>query len=523
MANKWETLKYTNIFPTGVIKTLDKALDTITNAVTLLTKITKFLQMFISAFNSFSVILQTFVSYAQKQLSQYTSDLAGAGVYINVLVPPAFLKGLMDNEAFSHLSSGGFEGFLQRLRVSLYNTADKNAPSFSDKAQVGGFIILLDTETLYDFYRGLNFINGMFSFMDIFPLNTSPMPPRNLRGISGYFEQPDKTYKLGIKLTWDAPNVKGFTSYRISRSKKSGGIPVESRSIPTKLVGSKGHEEEGLITASMIRLFGGDKQWPSVLKMEYNDPTFNGGKPISIDSNPVNGGGAYIDYNSMDSSSNSKYYYVVESGFASSTGDAFGIWGPKSPEVGVPVFPKCISENQAGVAIHADNKLELITVGSASLGQWSAIQVKAILPFLPAVIDLLNKFVASLGGALKTNTKSFSDFLRGIQQGFQRYKDFLDVISTMIIAIENFFSGAPTVRYLNVPAESGGVDGFLKRVVNAKRPDGGFSGKSGFTAGIVFVYGEGATSDALGSNTVNFKEQIKALSKAFDVIMRLLS
>jgi len=86
----------------------------------------------------------------------------------------------------------------------------------------------------------------------------------------------------------------------------------------------------------------------------------------------------------------------------------------------------------------------------------------------------------------------------------------------MILAIENFFADIPRIAYLNVPAETGGVDNFVKRIVNAKRPPEGFTGPSGFTAGIVFVYGAISSVDIPES-------EIKAIKKAFDIITKVLS
>lgn len=517
-SDQWKIVKYTNVLPTNLIVLLDKALTSLSNVVNALTKIIKLLQMFISAFNSFSIILKTFIDYAQNQIKQFTSDLGALGVYFNVLIPPAFLKSLMDNGSFSDLSSGGFDGFLQRLKVSLNNTADKNAPKFSNKAIVGGFVILLDSETLYDFYKGLDFITSTFSFMDVFPLNTSPMPPRNVKAVSGNYKQPDGTLKPGIQLSWEAPNVRGFTHYRLSRSRVSGGNRKESKPIPTKLVGPPSHPEQGLIQAAMIRLFGGDGEWPSVVTYEYNDPTFNGGKPVIVAANPVNSGGAYMDYDVTET--DKQFYYVVESGF----NVGVGVWGLRCPEVSVPVFVRdCISNNQAAVVVHAGNKLEFISVGYEGLGQWSAIQLKGVVPFLPAVIDLLNKFVTALAGALKTNTKSFVDFINGIKQSFLKYKAYLETIATMIMAIENFFSGMPKICFLNVLPESGGMDNFYRRVANAKKPSGGFSSKTGFTMGVVFVYGEGLNANFIGEGTPDFKAQMGAINKSFGLIIKLLS
>ena len=527
---KWNVVKYVNIIPVEVIKVLDKAISALSTVVNLLTKILKFLAFFISAFNSFSVILQTFILFAQKQIQKLSDDIAGAGVYMNILVPPDFSLNAIKGQ--SSLAQGGFDGFIQRFRVSLNNTADKNAPHFSDTAQVGGLILLLDTETLYDFFKGLDFLASMFDFMDLIPMNTKPSPPINLRGSFGYFLQPDNTMLPGVKLDWDAPNVRGFTSYRISRSRKSGGITKITHPIPTKLIGPKKHEEEGIIQAALIRLASGAKEWPAVSVQAYDDKTFNPVNisgtnapkiplvtqgPVVVAANPVNGGGSYIDY-SVDKENNGQYYYVIESGYP------IGLWGPRCPELMVPTIPKnCIGVNQAAVVEHPGG-IESIGIGSPSLGQWSSIQTKSILPFLPKILDFINKFVASLAGALKTNTKALNDFLTGIQKSFEKQKNYLDVLIGMIVAIENFFSGLPVVGFLNINPQKGGTANFINRVINAQKPAKGFSGPSGYTMGIVFVYGEVVNlEDMSDADKAQYKALIKAIGKSFEIIMKILS
>jgi hypothetical protein len=470
----------------------------------ILTKIMNLLQLFINSFSSFTSILSTFIKYSQNQVQNLSNELAGAGVFANIIVPPAFLKSFQ-----SDLATGGFNGFIQRLTVSLYNSSDVNAPHFSSSGQVGGFIILLDTPTLSDFYKGMNFLNGMFDFMNLFPINTDPPPPRNLRGAANYYKQPDGNSKLGVKLDWDAPVFQGFTNYKIFRSTKSGGVPTSTQQVPTKLIGPSGHEEEGLLTAAKMYMFGGDYEWPTVTVNAYNDPTFNGGSPVVVPSNTFNGSGTYYDFD-VDTKEGKHYYYVVQSGFSS-----VGLWGPNSPQVGVTTYPAgCISQKQQAVVPNSTG-VELLSAGAGSLGQWSAIQAQAVLPFVKPIMDLLNGLLSSLGGSLKTNSKAFSDFLTGIVQKFEKYQSYITVVSSMITALETFFSGAPKIAFLEVSPATGGIDNFINRVKQAQTPSGGFSGPSGYTMGVVFVYGENNSGDTYGT-------QIKEISAAFSVIQKCL-
>jgi hypothetical protein len=522
MADNWKILTKVPDLPDQVIKSLDKAVSTLSTALTALTKVLKLLQFFISSFSSFSAILQTFVTFAQKQLAQFTGDLLSGGVYYNILIPPAFLKAISD----SRNSTGGYNGFLQRLKVSLNNPADKNAPRFSQNAQMGGFIILCDTETLIDFYKGLRFLADMFDFFKLFPIDLEPLPPRNVRTVSGYFDYGDGTRKLGVKVSWDAPRVTGFTQYRLSRSQKRGGVYTITHPIPDKLFGPKGKAKEGLLVAAQYRLASGSGEWPPVEKWEYNDPAFNKGNPVVVRANPVNGGGSYIDFDvPPDSVEISKeYFYVVESGFV-------GLYGPRTPEVMAVVNLKgCINADQQAVVLQKGGNLEFISSGSGSLGQWSSIQTRAVIPFLDTVVDMLNKFVGGLAGALKTNSKSFTDFLNGMLKKINGYKDILNTLLGIIIAIENFFTGAPRIAFLNIPPAVGGTTNFMSRVTNAVQPPGGFTGVNGYTVGIVFAYGE-VNLEYDGSMTQADFEVLKkalqvksdALGKAFSLLLKALS
>jgi len=525
MADKpeeWKLFGYKDIIPEGIIKTLDKAIDKLSAVINTLSKFLKLLAFFISAFNSFSFILQTFIKYVQRQINLLGQDLVGTGIYANILVPPDFSLNALKGQ--SNLSQGGYEGFLQRLKISLNNSADKNAPQFSETSDVGGLILLLDTETLYDFFKGMEFILGMFDFMDLFPINTSPPPPINLRGSSGYFKTSEgDLLKLGVKLEWDAPNIKGATHFRISRSIKPGGIFSTSHKIPTKLIGPKGHEEEGIIQAALIRLTSGSKEWPATESLDYNDPLFNEGKPKIVLANPISGGGSFIDFD-IDELEASKYYYVIESGFSLGV---TGLWGERTPELMVPTFPtNCISPDLVGTVEHPRGYYELVSSGSLSLGQWTTIQISTVIPFMPKILEYLNKYIDMLSGALKTNTKSFTDFLNGVVESVERMKLYLEILIGMIVAIENFFSGLPLIGFLNVPLGEGGTEKFMERVTNATRPEQGFSGPSGYTMGIVFVYGISTfeKDDLLSSSAKKEVDaQIKAIQKAFELITKILS
>jgi hypothetical protein len=249
----------------------------------------------------------------------------------------------------------------------------------------------------------------------------------------------------------------------------------------------------------------------------------------------VTGGGSFIDYN-VDSDHEAVYYYAIQSGFSKS--DSLeskkngypGLWGDYSPVISVKAVPtNCINQNSADAILHPGNRYEFVSAGVGALGQWSAVQVKALIPFVPTVVGLMDNFLETLKGSLKTNTKAFTDFLKGIKEKFEKYKVMLEAIVTMITAIENLFSSTPRLLMLNVPIASGGVDNFVTRVKKAQRPAEGFSGKGGTTFGVVLVYGVSRNNpfagfDASGSMYAKSMDEMADLvSKSIKLLMKIYS
>jgi hypothetical protein len=509
MAEEWKPIGFDNsILPVRAFEAMDKGLSKILTIIEALMSVIKLLQMFISAFGSLMGAINAFISLVQGQIKKIGNSLGQAGIFVNILVPPAFIKSF----SLTNLTTGGFDGFLQRLKVSLYNDADKNRPVFKDNGVVGGLILAADTETLDDFFKAMDFISGLFSFSDLFPFNISPPPPRNVRSYTGYFKQIDgKTLKYGIKLQWDAPPIQALWSYRITRSRIDGGKWSEKTVIPKKLLGPKGKEEQGLLTAMMMRLFGDKKEWPKEIVREYEDAL----QDNIVPANGINGGGMYMDY-SIDKSKEATYYYVIESGFPPL------LWGPRSPQIIVQSIPtNCVNNNKYGVIVNKNNQVEFVSKGVGALGQWSSIKVDIILPFLPTVVTFVDNFLESLKGGLKSNTKAFVDFLKGIVEKFKVYVAMLEAVVTMITALENFFSSAPKIMALNVPPSSGGTDNFVKRVMEAKKPSN-TSGKGGMTVGVCMVYGASWNNPLSGFNSPAIDAQMKTIGKAFELIMKIL-
>jgi hypothetical protein len=414
--------------------------------------------------------------------------------------------------ALEHLSTGGFSGFLQRLAVSVYNDADRNRPVFEENSLVGGLIFVADTETLDKFFEALDFIDSMFSFSELFPFNTKPPPPRNIRAYTGWFKQTDGSTKYGIKLAWDAPPMEASWSFRVSRSRQDGGQLTTSHPIPDKLIGpTKNNPNVGLLNALSYRLYSGTNNWPPVSEYVYDD-SIN-----VVAANAVDGSGVFYDYQ-IDTEKEAVYYYVVESGFPIGK----GLWGHRSPQVMALTIPaNCINERKFGVVTHKNNRIEFLSKGYGAVGMWSSVQINLVLPFLPVVVNTINNFLETLKGSLKTNTQSFLDFVQGIADKFKRYAEILDAIVQMIVALETFFSTVPEIMILNVTPAEGGMENFLNRVNNAKLPVK-VSGSSGCTLGVCMVYGASYNNPLSGFQSPDVKSQMNTIGKAFSLITSIL-
>lgn len=514
MADNWNALQYTNPFPVQALNALDSGLKTVLGLIEALESIIKLIQFFISAFGSLMGAINAFISLLQNELTQISSSLGSAGVFVNILIPPALVKNLSsagDMSALENLSTGGFPGFLGRLKVSLYNDADRNRPVFGNDSLVGGLIFVADTETLDKFFQALDFIDSMFSFSELFPFNTKPPPPRNVRAYTGWFKQTDGSTKYGIKLAWDSPPMNAAWSYRVSRSRVDGGVLKVTYPIPDKLVGpTKNNPNIGLLNALSYRLYSGTNNWPPVQVYAYDDSV------NTVTANIADGSGTFYDYN-IDAENEAMYYYVIESGFP-----IFKLWGNRSPQVMAVTIPtNCINENKFAVVVHKNNQIEFISKGYGALGMWSSVQVNLVLPFLPLVVNTINNFLETLKGSLKTNTSSFLDFIQGIADKFKKYAEILDAIVQMIAALETFFSTVPEIMILNVPPAPGGTDNFINRVNNAKLPVK-VSGPDGCTLGVCMIYGASYNNPLSGFQSPDIKTQMDTVGKAFSLISSIL-
>lgn len=494
-----------------ILSAFERPISKLNKAVSGLQKIMKIIQLFISGFNSFSKLVVSFINYGRTKLNEYTDTTLKKGVYVNVLVPPAFLQEARSDPKVLFKSQGGFDGFITRLNTSLKDTKDKNRPQYGLQDYVGGMVVLLDSESLDTIWTGLKQLASMFDFINLFGFDLEPPPPTNLRGFSGFFEDPENPdeKKFGIQLEWNKNPL--VSTFKIYRSRIPGGRYTEVEYVPNSLVGNKETGEIGLLEVTrrlLARIFA-KQPFITPMKKEYvyNDPDFNEGNPIIISSTTGGTTAKYVDtdiptekvtvegqiyeipYHLNEQTSEKEavlnYYYIVKSSIAGGL-----IEGPNSKEL--VVEPKSCNDmyNIANIIFHSQSQIEPISKGFGSINSWSSIQISRMLPWFQEIIDILNKFLDSFSGMITDASDSFSDFLDQITQKFQMYASILELCAWLLENVKRFIFG-PYVSFLNLDPVKGGMDVFVDRIKGAQLPEGkdSFSGPSGTSIGIVMVYG----------------------------------
>jgi hypothetical protein len=526
---------------TGITSGMESAFKALDKIATLLSKILKILELFNSSFNSFSKLFVSVINFAQNKIDEMSQSLT-AGVYANVIAPPALLRKSAGDINSRNQLRGGFQGFISRFESSLHNTKDDNRPTFSINAYVGGLVIVVDTESIDRVWTGLQQLAAMFDFMKLFPINLSPPPPTNLRGYCGYFLDPAElekpraerdlnNKKFGVQIEWDNSFVS--SAYNVYRSRFTGGEAVEVPYGPSTLTDDPETGEPGLLTVVADSFSAMKSGRPVITPMKteyvYADPDFNDKKPVKvaapltfsptlkytdtdIKTEPVTGQEdityAYIEEDGVHVPI-TNYYYMIRA-----TGITTIKEGPNSQELNVAIKTCNDNYNIADVIAHPQGRFEFLAVGAGKLNNWSSIQISAMVPWYIEIIDMLSGFLASLGGTVTDASDAFSDFLDHMISRIRMYGDILSLITWTIEQFKTFIFG-PSLALLNLPPVKGGMPVFVERVKQAEVPEGsqGFSGPNGITVGIVLVYG--ASGAQIGS--------IMALAQAFELIVSLLT
>jgi hypothetical protein len=526
--DKWKSFSFVDLSAIEKIATvLDHQLGQLNALVATLDKVLQIVSLFINGFSSFSKLIESGLNLVETTIDNFISEDLTVGVFLNALAPPAFLSKNPNDPDALQKSRGGFDGFITRLQGSLSNTRDKNRPTFKQADSVGGWVILLDNESLDEIWKGLNQLAGLFDFMQNMGILLSPPPPANFKGFCGFFQPTGSTEKkFGVQLEWD----QNYTSsaFLISRTNIPGGTQQFVEYVPTTLLDNKQTGEPGLITISkdwIASIFapartppltkaqieadaktnglnyavGPAIPLPEKLETVYQDQSFNNGSPVLVKAgfSPTL---QYIDTFFTVGSDNvptikdnngnlipiSEMYYVIQS--CDETGKA--LKGPFSKELVVTIKTCNDAYNTSDVIFHPNARYELLAAGVGGLNTWTSIQMSAMAPWIIELTDMLKGLISSIKGMVTSADDSFADFLNLIQAKVQTFVGIVNVITFMLKGLKSLVLTS-SVSFLEIPPATGGMDVFVNRIKNAKLPAGQppFSGPNGVSIGFVVVYG----------------------------------
>jgi len=520
------------IKPPDVAKILDKvskAVEKLNSVMGIVNAVLKVVELFINATGSWSKLISALIDQAQNQLNRLANSKAG--FYMNLIVPPSFLKESQVKFPIADMASGGFQGFMERLRNSVDDPTDPHRPTYYNKGDtVGGFVILIDSETLDNVYTALTQLAKLFEFSNLFGITLSPPPPRNVRGYSGYFPNP-KTgeYDFGISLDWDAPTTPA-ASFKVYRDINTGGTETEVEVAPTELGG-----KDGLIQTVKRMLSTYQTAWPKQKMRVYADSSF---KPVEVKRN-IRGGGSYIDFNMPGKKVATaatiggiplpyifepdvlNYYYVVTSKGVTE--------GKPSTECHVVCKTCDDTENNVKLIQHESGAHEVLSPdGSILQNRWFAsIQTNLFLPYLPEAIALLSDLLENIKGGFGDSSSAFLDFVKDLKSKIENLVSIIIILQKLVAELTKFVVG-PSAAFLWLPPEEGGIRNFLNRIQTAKLLEGQeeFSGPSGTSVGYVGVYGYsivGLTAAEAAALKAIKGPETAALTKAWEAMVNLIT
>lgn len=500
----------------GFFSFLSKGLDKLNKIAIILNKILRIMNLFINTFNSFSSLLASVANFAKQTVGNLISDSLNFGVYMNVIVPPAFLEENANNIENLQKSRGGFSAFITRLKASLNNTEDKNRPTFKEVDYVGGMVIVIDSAKIDEIWMGLKQLAALFNLKN-FKLSFFPPPPGNLQGFSSYFinetsKEPIK--KFGIQIEWD--NNFLCSAYKISRSTKPGGTAQIVPYYPDSLVDDPDTGDPGLISIAkqkFLSIFTHEAvTLPEKVQNVYVDPNFYGGKPVIVQ-NSLAKSLKYIDYD-VSKDTIGQLYYVIQSCGEDGSGA-----GAYSNELSVTVRACNNMYELADIIEQPNGSIEYLAAGFGGINSWTSLQISALIPWYKDLIGLMNNLIDKISTTTANVTSSFAAFLNDMAAKVQTILSIVNVLTYIIVSMKNLVLG-PSVLMLTLDPKQGGMNRFVERIQNASLPPGdpGFSGPEGFTLGFVIAYG--SPGIVLGDGDPG-KVAANAMKKAFDFLTGL--
>lgn len=407
---------------TGGAETFFKKLDQIVDVITQILKIIRLLS---GNVKSTSAFLKYAIKALVKELKEFIDSLTSTGIYSSLIIPDF-------NKTFPRYNIptfGGYQEFISRVNNTCLNSTDPDAPKFEDADKVGGVIIAMlggvnDPDYLRNLIDNFKKLGKLFGFKIPYP-----SPAQKLKAAPGFYKK-DGVNKLGVKLTWEAPDspIGSFFVYRAG-----------TKGFPPEIIKIDGIDVE-------VRVFTKDDP---IAKLKYNffKPTYS-----------------YIDF---DVKENTSYLYKIYSvqgdDYLENHPELKSVNSPiATPQVTAKVPSNCIPVSELKKHISLAINGEILSPFDLE-GDWQSATIRTMLGNqIDDMYNGLDVLSDKLIGLVDTGSDALTDYLKFYGERIEDLLEIIEKINNLVIRLSDF-TVRGTFMVLNLPLENGGMKGFVDR------------------------------------------------------------
>lgn len=400
-----------------------KTLDDISNTVTQLLKIIRLLS---GNVNTTSTFIKHLIKQLAKELKEFLDSLTSTGIYTSLIVPEF-------NKTFPNYvipTFGGYQEFIKRVNNTCLRSSDPDAPKFEDADKVGGVVIAMlggvnDPTYLRRLVDNFKKLSQFFGFQIPYA-----SPAVNLRATPGLYNN-NGVKKLGVKLTWEAPE-----------------LPVGSFFVYRSIKGSRGVPEN-----------------PEIVTLDKTRYLFTLDDPIvKIKYNIVKATYSYIDFDVIENTDHFyKIYSVYGDDYLEENSFLKYINSPVATRVVLArVQRECIPVSELDKHVNIGINGEILSPFDFE-GEWQSATVRRMLGNqLDDMYNGLDALADKLTGLVDTGSEAVSNYLDFYKERIEDFLDIINKLKSLSIKLSSF-SMKGTFMVLDLPLEKGGMQGFVDR------------------------------------------------------------
>lgn len=429
------------------VSSLESVVKNLTIVQEQISQLLKAMRFFSGGVMSLTGALNYAVKQVSEEINEFISSLVSTGLYMNVIAPGFDRK----DKSYSIPVNGGYREFISRVNSSCLSSTDPDAPRFRDPSdRVGGVIIATlggtdDPDYLHDMVHNFSKLGDLFGFMSPFPT-----PSKYLKAVPGFYKK-DSVKRVGIKLTWEAPDipVKFFYVYRT--------------------------EDVHGVSKPYIR---NGKQIPNTV--------FASEPLVKI---PARLGKTVYKYIDFDAPEKVPVYYKVYSvpgdDYFEENPEMESITSPiASPHVSAMMPEECIPLSELEAHMNMSVTGELLSPVDLE-GEWKSVSarkmfgniVESMFTTLDALTKQLQGYISTGGAAVKDYTEFYENRIQKLLQIIQNFRNAMIGLSS--------FTLRGTFMVMRLPAEEGGMQGFVDRFNRAcSQGRAKATGEGMFSAGV---------------------------------------